>query len=142
MKRGPGTSGNVPAMQENDLDSCSGRRASQVRAITEDSFKFSTTALQDETPAQQTSVRSIVVGGLVGFMLFAGSMYLSFKSGNSMSSSIFVAVIGFSMCSLPRTPNCGPCAHHLLPGLPCRSACNMAPVVACNVPHETSSHTK
>jgi hypothetical protein len=31
-------------------------------------------------------------------MLSAGSMYLSFKSGNSMSSSIFVAVIGFSMC--------------------------------------------
>ena len=65
---------------------------------TEDSFKFSTAALQNETPAQQTSVRSIVVGGLVGFMLSAGSMYLSFKSGNSMSSSIFVAVIGFSMC--------------------------------------------
>jgi hypothetical protein len=68
------------------------------RMNTEDSFKFSTAALQNETPAQQTSVRSIVVGGLVGFMLSAGSMYLSFKSGNSMSSSIFVAVIGFSMC--------------------------------------------
>jgi hypothetical protein len=44
---------------------------------------------EQEIEATGATVRSVVCGGLIGGFVSAGSMYISFKSGQSLSSSLF-----------------------------------------------------
>eukprot|EP01135_Chromosphaera_perkinsii_P012440 Nk52_evm51s2657 gene=Nk52_evmTU51s2657 len=53
--------------------------------------------IREESHSDQVSIRSILVGSLLGAVVSAGSMYISFKAGTSFSSSLFCAIVGFSI---------------------------------------------